>query len=246
MAANRTRSIAIITGRLRRNSTHGPSGNAISAPTAGPTAASADTWAGLGVQHQHGDERERAEAEPGTIGADGVRRPQPAELPPQGSSSHPVLHNLSLIESNRIRAVGGNKQLIGPRATTIRCATKVPWRGYRVRAHLRRRRRRRPVPGGRRGADDHPAGGVQADRRAGARAGRAAVHPHGPRGPAHRRRPGVPAPRPRAAARGGAGRRVRAARPAGAAGRRRQPADRARGAAAGLPPSVSRGSSWMS
>ena len=47
MTANRARSVAIITGRLRRNSTHGPSGSAISAPTAGPTAASADTCAGL-------------------------------------------------------------------------------------------------------------------------------------------------------------------------------------------------------
>lgn len=47
MTANRIRSIAISTGRLRRNSTHGPSGNAISAPTAGPTADSADTCAGL-------------------------------------------------------------------------------------------------------------------------------------------------------------------------------------------------------
>ncbi|GGU96687.1 hypothetical protein GCM10010502_58610 [Kitasatospora aureofaciens] len=46
MAAHRTRSIAIITGRLRRNSTHGASGTAISAPTAGPTADSADTSAG--------------------------------------------------------------------------------------------------------------------------------------------------------------------------------------------------------
>lgn len=46
MAANRTRSIMIMTGRLRRNSTHGASGTAISAPTAGPTADSADTSAG--------------------------------------------------------------------------------------------------------------------------------------------------------------------------------------------------------
>lgn len=46
MAAHRTRSIVISTGRLRRCSTHGPSGSAISAPTAGPTAASADTCAG--------------------------------------------------------------------------------------------------------------------------------------------------------------------------------------------------------
>ncbi|GHF70796.1 hypothetical protein GCM10010218_60120 [Streptomyces mashuensis] len=35
-----------MTGRLRRNSTHGASGTAISAPTAGPTADSADTSAG--------------------------------------------------------------------------------------------------------------------------------------------------------------------------------------------------------
>jgi len=47
MTANRARSIVIITGRLRRNSTHGPSGKATSAPTAGPTADSADTSAGL-------------------------------------------------------------------------------------------------------------------------------------------------------------------------------------------------------
>src|SRR6202041_2590459 len=45
-AANRIRSIAIITGRLRRNSTHGPSGSDPSAPTANPAAASADTSVG--------------------------------------------------------------------------------------------------------------------------------------------------------------------------------------------------------
>src|ERR1700761_2108385 len=47
MAANRLRSMAIITGRLARNSIHGPSGTATAAPTAVPTAASADTSAGL-------------------------------------------------------------------------------------------------------------------------------------------------------------------------------------------------------
>lgn len=46
MAANRVRSIMIMTGRLRLNSTHGASGTAISAPAAGPTADSADTSAG--------------------------------------------------------------------------------------------------------------------------------------------------------------------------------------------------------
>lgn len=45
-AANRTRSIAIITGRLRRKSTHGPSGTATAAPTASPAAARADTSVG--------------------------------------------------------------------------------------------------------------------------------------------------------------------------------------------------------
>lgn len=45
-AANRARSIPTITGRLRRNSTHGPSGTATAAPTASPTAASADTCVG--------------------------------------------------------------------------------------------------------------------------------------------------------------------------------------------------------
>src|SRR6476660_3052020 len=38
--------MAIMTGRLRRNSIHGPSGTARSAPTASPAAASADTAAG--------------------------------------------------------------------------------------------------------------------------------------------------------------------------------------------------------
>src|SRR6201996_2908541 len=46
MAANRLRSMAIITGRLGRNSIHGPSGTASIAPAAVPTAASADTSAG--------------------------------------------------------------------------------------------------------------------------------------------------------------------------------------------------------
>ena len=46
IAANRVRSIATITGRLRRNSTHGPSGTATAAPTASPAAASTDTSAG--------------------------------------------------------------------------------------------------------------------------------------------------------------------------------------------------------
>ena len=45
-AAKRIRSIAIITGRLRRNSTQGPSGTASAAPTASPAAASSDTCAG--------------------------------------------------------------------------------------------------------------------------------------------------------------------------------------------------------
>jgi hypothetical protein len=43
---NRTTSAPIITGRLRRRSTHGPSGIATSAPAASPHAASADTAAG--------------------------------------------------------------------------------------------------------------------------------------------------------------------------------------------------------
>jgi hypothetical protein len=45
-AAKRMRSMATITGRLRRNSTHGPSGTATTAPTASPDADRIDTWAG--------------------------------------------------------------------------------------------------------------------------------------------------------------------------------------------------------
>lgn len=45
-AANRIRSMAIMTGRLRRNSIHGPSGTATTAPTARPAAASAATCVG--------------------------------------------------------------------------------------------------------------------------------------------------------------------------------------------------------
>ena len=44
-AAKRMTSMAIITGRLRRNSTHGPSGTATAAPTPTPDAARIDTWA---------------------------------------------------------------------------------------------------------------------------------------------------------------------------------------------------------
>lgn len=47
MTAKRTRSMVIITGRLRRNSTHGPSGSAISTPTVSPTADSTETCNGL-------------------------------------------------------------------------------------------------------------------------------------------------------------------------------------------------------
>ena len=43
IAANRTRSIAIITGRLARCSTHGPSENATTAATASPAASRSDT-----------------------------------------------------------------------------------------------------------------------------------------------------------------------------------------------------------
>ena len=42
-AANRVRSVATITGRLRRNSTHGPSGTATAAPAASPAAATTET-----------------------------------------------------------------------------------------------------------------------------------------------------------------------------------------------------------
>ena len=46
IAANRARSMATMTDRLRRNSTQGPSGTATAAPTARPAAASADTAPG--------------------------------------------------------------------------------------------------------------------------------------------------------------------------------------------------------
>ena len=45
-AASRTQSIATITRRLRRRSTHGPSGTATAAPTARPAAARSDTCTG--------------------------------------------------------------------------------------------------------------------------------------------------------------------------------------------------------
>ena len=63
-AANRVRSIATITGRLRRNSTHGPSGTATAAPTAAPPRP-ARHLGRPGVQHQDRDQRERVEREPG-------------------------------------------------------------------------------------------------------------------------------------------------------------------------------------
>ncbi len=89
-------------------------------------------------------------------------------------------------------------------------------------------------------AVDHPAGRLQAHRRAGEGPGRAPVHPHRARRPAHHRRPGVPAPRPRTSPGRGAGRRLRPSRPARAARRRDRPAARDGGAAARLPPRASR------
>jgi len=47
---------------------------------------------GAGPQHQHGDQRERAEPQPGAVRSDGVRGPQPSELPAQGSSGHQAPH----------------------------------------------------------------------------------------------------------------------------------------------------------
>ena len=47
---------------------------------------------GAGIQHQHGDQRQGTEPQPGAIGADRVRRPQPSELPTQGSSRRQVPH----------------------------------------------------------------------------------------------------------------------------------------------------------
>src|SRR5436190_1602049 len=82
-AAKRVRSMVIITGRLRRNSTHGPSGTATAAPTASPAAASSDTLGGARMQHEDRDQREGVEREPGSECADGVSRPQPSELPPE-------------------------------------------------------------------------------------------------------------------------------------------------------------------
>lgn len=45
-AAHRSRSSVISTGRLRRNSSHAPSGTATAAPAASPAAASSDTAVG--------------------------------------------------------------------------------------------------------------------------------------------------------------------------------------------------------
>ena len=115
--------MAIITGRLRRNSTHGPSGTAISAPTAGPTADRADTSASAGVQHQDGDQRESAEPEPRAVGADGVRRPQPAELPaqrpPACQASHLRFEQPAVEHADQSKDRSGPiKQLQPGRATT--------------------------------------------------------------------------------------------------------------------------------
>ena len=93
---------------------------------------------------------------------------------------------------------------------------------------------RRRRPGG------HPAGRLQAHRRAGEGPRRAAVHPDRARRPADHRRAGVPAARPRAAAGRRAGRRLGAARPPRAARRRARPSARARRATARLPPRASR------
>ena len=97
-----------------------------------------------GVQHQDRDQREGVEREPRAERADRVRGPQPAESSPQAAASKPPPR---AAEQTTV-------------ATTIGC-------GSRRRQNLRRGRRRGPVPACRvAGAVAHPAGRLQARRRA--------------------------------------------------------------------------------
>ena len=86
-ATQRTTSIAIITGRLWRNSTHGPSGIATSAPTASPAAASADTAAGptSSTRIAISGNASNAKYVPNDRGR--IRGPQPAETQSADASS---------------------------------------------------------------------------------------------------------------------------------------------------------------
>jgi hypothetical protein len=87
-AANRVRSIATITGRLGRNSTHGPSGSATAAPAASPAAASTDTSVGPTCSTRIAIRGNASNAShvPNVLGR--IRRPEPPELPPQRPPDH--------------------------------------------------------------------------------------------------------------------------------------------------------------
>ena len=156
---------------------------------------------GAGMQHQHGDQRERPEPQPGAVGADRVGRPQPAELPAQGSSRHQA-RNLrrkqpAVDRSDQSKAgERGSNNRNWRRATTPCCASRVRCvdldavRTFVAAADAGQFQEAAAD------AVDHPAGRLQAHRRAGERPGCAPVHPHRARRPAHHRRPGVPAARP--------------------------------------------------
>src|SRR3989442_503012 len=110
MAANRARSIMIMTGRLRLNSTHGASGTAISAPTAGPTAAGAESGqfekaaADLSITQQAVSKRIAALER--TLGVRlFTRAPRGAELTIDGQAFLPHARELLRVEERAIASV---------------------------------------------------------------------------------------------------------------------------------------------
>ena len=131
-AANRVRSIATMTGRLRRNSTHGPSGSATSAPTARPAAASAATWAGP-----------ECSTRIAIRGNAPNPSPVPYELTAYAAHNHPNCrpsarlpamphapprrprHHLADPPASKRRADARIKQPPGRASTTVRCAATV-------------------------------------------------------------------------------------------------------------------------
>ena len=123
-AANRSRFIATITGRLWRNSTHGPSGTATAAPTASPAAASADTSVGPACSTRiaiNGNASNASHVPNELIAYADQSQPN---CRPSLATTSPCPRSGTVCE---IQARDGPriKQPVGGRATTAGCATRV-------------------------------------------------------------------------------------------------------------------------
>ena len=131
-AANRVRSMATITGRLRRNSTHGPSGTATTAPAASPAAASTDTSAGpaCSARIAISENASNASHVPTVLTAYAAHsqpncRPSDRLVTMFQHPSRSGPNNFRLTRTIKASQLLRSKQPTGRRATTESCATRV-------------------------------------------------------------------------------------------------------------------------